>query len=122
MSVTVKTFVLYGTDVDISNFDTSKFTDKEEYVDYLYDVINKNDSPYKLIYDEDTDSHCFGYVIDESIDSNWESKYLKSATFSEMRSHITDNVREALDWILMLQFDKRSKNCYIDYRILTVYC
>lgn len=122
MSVTIKTFVLYGTEVDTSNFDQSKFANQEEYIDYLYDVINKKDSPYQLIYDEDTDSYCFGFVIDESIESNWESTYLKSTTFTEMRKCITENVREALDWILMLQFNRRAKNCYIDYRILTVYC
>lgn len=122
MSVTIKTFVLYGTEVNVSNFDESRFSDSEEFVEYLYDVINKNDSPFKLIYDEDTNSHYFGFVIDESIVSSWENQYLKSTTFTEMSKCITDNVLEGLDWMLMLQFNTRSKNCYVDFRILTVYC
>lgn len=122
MSVTIKTFVLYGTEVDISNFDKSQFVDEEEYVDYLNDVINKIDSPYKLIYDEDSDSYCFGYVIDESIESSWENTYLKSITFSQMKKCITENVRDAFDWLLLLHFNTRARNRNIDYMILTVYC
>lgn len=122
MSVTTKTYVLYGTKVDVFNYDNNRFQDDIDYIDYLYDVVNKTDSPYQVIYNEEQNDYYFGYVIDEASEDNWESKCLRSQTFDDIANAVTNEVREALDWMLLIHFNKRISTSIVQYRILTVYC
>lgn len=122
MSVKVKTYVLYGTKVDVFDYDRDRFQDDIDYIDYLYDVVNKDDSPYQVIYNEDQNDYYFGYVIDEASESSWESSYLSTQTFDEIANAITSEVREAMDWLLLIHFNRRSKFTTLQYHILTVYC
>lgn len=122
MSVTIRTYVLYGTIVDVSNYDTTRFEDEMEYVDYLYDVINKCDSPYKIIYNEDNNEYYFGYVIDEGCDGNWDNKYLSTQSFSAIAKKVTPEIEQAVDWFLLINFDMRSSSSDVELMILTVYC
>lgn len=122
MSVTVKTYVLYGTKVDVLDYDRDRFQDDIDYIDYLYDVVNKDDSPFQVIYNEDQNDYYFGYVIDEASEGSWESTHLSTQTFDEIADAITNEVREAMDWLLLIHFNKRSKFTTLQYRILTVYC
>lgn len=122
MSVVIKTYIFYGTKVDLSKFDTSKFEDEDEFEDYLYDVINKPESAYKLIYDETTGNHQFGFVIDEACDSSWYPRYLSCQTFNQIMDQVTDEVRESIDWMLLIYFNERSELLPLEYKILTVCC
>lgn len=120
MSGTVKTYVLYGTKLNVDYYDKDKFEDVLDYIYYLYDVVNKADSPYKVLYNEDQDDYYFGYVIDEASADHWESSFLISQSFDEIGNKVTREVLEALDWMLLIHFEKRSKTSRFEYRILTV--
>lgn len=122
MSVVIKTYILYGTEVDLSKYDTSKFEDEDEFGDYLHDVINKPESEYKLIYDESSGNYHFGFIIDMSSDSHWNTQYLISQSFDDIMNQVTDEVRQSIDWMLMIYFNERAEVSPIGYKILTVYC
>lgn len=122
MSVKLRTYILYGTKITINNYDTERFEDKDDYIDYLYGIINKDESAYRLIYNEFENDYYFGYVIDKASTGNWDSEYLKTQTFSELISTITPEIKQSLEWLLLIHFNMRSSNCEIEHRILTVYC
>lgn len=122
MSVVIRTYILYGAKVDTSNFDKNRFEDEQDFIDYIYDVINIDDCPYKVIYNEMDNSYYYGYIIDEASDSHWDTQYLSSRTFDEIISEVSTEVKESLDWMLHIHFDMRSETSDINFRILTVYC
>lgn len=122
MSVVIRTYILYGAKVDTSNYDKNRFEDEQDFIDYIYDVINIDDCPYKVIYNEMDNSYYYGYIIDEASDSHWDTKYLSSRTFDEIISEVSTEVTESLDWMLHIHFNMRSETSDINFRILTVYC
>lgn len=119
--VTARTFILYGTKVDFGKFDTSRFENAEEYINHVYDVINKVDSPFQMIYDELSDSHYFGYVIDQAADTEWETELLNTVSFSDLKDKVTTDIRESVDWILLVYFGRRASEFNVDLWILSVY-
>lgn len=119
--IAAQTYVLYGTEIDVTKFDKERFENLEEYINHIYDVINKDDSPFTMIYDEFNDKHFFGYVLDKAEDSKWQTQHLNTVSFTSLQSEITTDVKEALDWILLVYFGTRSRDCNVDYWILSVY-
>lgn len=122
MSAIVKTYLLYGTKVDVHKYDTTKFTDYLDYVDYLFDVVNRDGSTYRVILDEDKDDYYFGYIIDEAKCGSWDCTYLSTQTFDDVMEKVTSDIVEALDWMLLIHFNQRLEESNVKTRILTVYC
>ena len=120
MSVTTKTYILYGTKISTDNYNKSIFEGEDDYIDYLYEVINIDESPYELIYNEADNSYYFGFVMDKARTSNWE--YLSTRTFEELTNTITPDIEQSVGRLLLEHFNIKRDNCKIEHRILTVYC
>ncbi|MGD6805323.1 hypothetical protein, partial [Rossellomorea vietnamensis] len=67
------------------------------------------------------DKHFFGYVLDRAEDTKWQTQHLNTVSFKSLQSKITIDIQEALDWILLVYFGTRSRDCNVDFWILSVY-
>lgn len=118
--MTVGTYLLYGCEVNIYPI-PSKFIDADEYIEYLYNVLNNNNSHYRIVYDVNSSKFYLGYVIDEAHDEEHGVSYLNSISYKEMRTYITIEVYESLEWLYLVYFNNKLENTELDFHLLITY-
>lgn len=118
--MTVGTYLLYGCEVNIYPV-PSKFADADEYIEYLYSVLNNNNSPYRIVYDVNSTKFFLGFIIDEAHDDDIDVSYLKSTSLTQIKSHVTVEVYESLEWLYLVYFDKVLEDTELDLHILITY-
>lgn len=118
--MTVGTYLLYGCEVCLNPV-PDKFSDADEYIDYLYDVLNNNTSSYKIIYEDNSSKFYFGYVIDKACDSDEYVQYFNSTSITQCSRAITPEVFESLEWLFLVYFNKKIEDLIFDFYILTTY-